>query len=73
MPTVPVGRIRDAVTLNFGNIVALGVLRLPTDFGPEHCSRSQAPKRGPKVPSPAVRTIRPGIRRCPNSVFRVPT
>ena len=40
MPTVPVGRIRDAVTLNFGNIVALGVLRLPTDFGPKPCSRS---------------------------------
>ena len=40
LPTNPVGRIPDAVTLNFGTNVALGVFRLPTDFGPEPCCRS---------------------------------
>jgi len=59
MPTVPVGRIRDAVTLNFGNIVALGVLRLPTDFGPEPCSRSHTCAPCPLAHSEGLGQVQP--------------
>jgi hypothetical protein len=59
MPTVPVGRIRDAMTLNFGNIVALGVLRLPTDFGPEPCSRSHTCAPCPLAHSEGLCQVQP--------------
>jgi len=59
MPTVPVGRIRDAVTLNFGNTVALGVVRLPTDFGPEPCSRSHTCAPCPLAHSESLGQVQP--------------
>jgi hypothetical protein len=59
MPTVPVGRIRDAVTLNFGNTIALGVVRLPTDFGPEPCSRSHTCAPCPLAHSESLGQVQP--------------